>query len=234
MAPSVSEHVTRSSSAAAGLPPLLVVERLDNGRWALRLVLGFKAALVAASAAAAVVPLDQLEGKGMAWRLPIVAIAVAVVPLAWRRRFMPYPATADLLAMLPFVLDLGGNVAGLYDSFSHFDDVFHFVNWVLLAGAFLAWRFRRTRSSRDAVMLGTGFGAIAIVVWEIAEWIAGELGAAEALGLTYADTISDLALSTTGGFIGAIIAAAAFGHLDTASTAPVEFPESKPQAATKT
>lgn len=55
-------------------------------------------------------------------------------------------------------------------------------------------------------MLGTGFGAVAIVVWEIAEWAAGELGAGEALGLTYPDTISDLALSTAGGFVGALIA----------------------------
>ena len=33
----------------------------------------------------------------------------------------------------------------------------------------------------------------------------GELGAGEALGPTYDDTISDLALSTTGGLIGALL-----------------------------
>ncbi|WP_420624204.1 hypothetical protein [Candidatus Poriferisodalis sp.] len=201
-------------------PSATGVERIDGERWPRRLVLLLKAMLLAASVAVTVVPLDQLEGKGMAWRLPIVVVASSVVPLAWRRRFTPYPATADLLAMSPFVLDLGGNVAGLYDSFSHFDDVFHFVNWVLLVGAFLAWRFRRLADRRDAVKIGTGFGAVAIVIWEIAEWIAGELGAAEALGLTYADTISDLALSTTGGFIGALAAAALLGPPRASRRAP--------------
>ena len=46
---------------------------------------------------------------------------------------------------------------------------------------------------------------------------AGELGAAEALGLTYSDTISDLALSTTGGLIGTLAATALFGVPRTAS-----------------
>jgi len=183
-------------------------------RWALVL----KTALIVVSAAAAVVPLEQLEGKGMAWRLPIVVLAASVVPVAWRRRYSPYPATADLLVTSPFALDLVGNLAGWYDSFSHFDDVFHFVNWVLLVGAFLAWRFRRVTPQRDTVMLGTGFGAVAIVIWEIAEWAAGELGAGESLGLTYADTISDLALSTTGGLAGALIAAGFFGTPRTPST----------------
>ena len=207
------------------------VERLDANRRSYRCAVLLKVVLLATSAAAAVVPLDQLEGKGMAWRLPIVVVASSVVPLAWRRRFTPYPATADLLAMSPFVLDLVGNVAGLYDSFGHFDDVFHFVNWVLLVGAFLAWRFRRLADRRDAVKIGTGFGAVAIVVWEIAEWIAGELGAAEALGLTYADTISDLALSTTGGLIGAILAVIAFGPTGAAAALPAKHSQHKPQSA---
>lgn len=192
-------------------PQITSAERLDRSRWSQRWALTLKAALVTASLAAAVAPLDQLDGKGMAWRLPIVAAAAAVVPLAWRRRFTHYPATADLLLMSPFALDLVGNLAGWYDSFSRFDDVFHLVNWVLLVAAYLAWRFRRTSSLADAVMLGTGFGAIAIVAWEIAEWAAGELGAGEALGLTYADTISDLALSTLGGLVGALIAVRLLG-----------------------
>ena len=199
-------------------PTISRVERIDESPRLLRLALSLKASLVVVSALVAVVPLEQLEGKGMQWRLPIVVLAACVVPIAWRGRLTPYPATADLLVMSPFALDLVGNLAGWYDSFAHFDDVFHFVNWVLLVGAFLAWRFRRVTDRRDAVMLGTGFGAIAIVVWEIAEWAAGELGAAEALGLTYADTISDLALSTTGGLVGALIAAAVLGQQRSADT----------------
>ena len=181
------------------------VERLDCSRWSLRLALILKALLLVAFVVAVTVPLDQLEGKGMAYRFPLFVAAAALIPVAWRRRFSPYPATADWLVVSPFLLDTAGNFAGLYDSFERADDVFHFVNWVLLTAAFLAWRFRRTHSRSDARLLGTGFGALAIVAWEIAEWVAGELGAGEALGLTYSDTISDLALSTTGGLIGALI-----------------------------
>ena len=181
------------------------VERLDRAGWSLRLALVLKLVLLAAFVVAVTVPLDQLEGKGMAYRFPLFAAAAAIVPLAWRRRFTPYPATADCLVVSPFLLDTMGNFTGLYDSFDHADDVYHFVNWILLTAAFLAWRFRRTDSQRDTRLLATGFGALAIVAWEIAEWIAGELGAGEALGLTYEDTISDLALSTTGGLVGAFI-----------------------------
>ena len=181
------------------------VERHDRAGWSLRLALALKSVLLLAFVVAVTVPWEQLEGKGMAYRFPLFAAAAAIVPLAWRRRFAPYPATADCLVVAPFLLDTAGNFAGLYDSFDHADDVFHFVNWILLTAAFLAWRFRRTRSARDARLLATGFGALAIVAWEIAEWIAGEFGAAETLGLTYSDTISDLALSTTGGLVGALI-----------------------------
>lgn len=75
------------------------IERLDGGRWTLRWAATLKTALLLASAAAAVVPAEQLEGKGMAWRLPIVVAAASVVPLAWRGRFAPHPATADWLVM---------------------------------------------------------------------------------------------------------------------------------------
>ena len=192
------------------------VERIDRALWPMRLALALKLALFVAFLVAVTVPLDQLEGKGMAYRFPLFAVAAAIVPLAWRRRFAPYPATADWLVVSPFLLDALGNFFGLYDAFDRSDDVFHFVNWILLVAAFLAWRFRRTDSLRDARLLGTGFGALAIVAWEIAEWIAGELGAGEALGLTYGDTVGDLALSTTGGFIAAIISVRLFGARHTA------------------
>ena len=187
------------------------VERIDRANWPLRVGWSMKIVLLAACVVAITVPLDQLEGKGMAYRVPLFAAGVLLVPLAWRKRFSPYPATADWLVVSPFLLDTAGNFAGLYDSFNHADDLFHFFNWILITAAFLAWRFRRTASPRDARLLATGFGALAIVAWEIAEWIAGELGAGQALGLTYDDTISDLALSTTGGLLGAIVAAVVFG-----------------------
>ena len=181
------------------------VERLDRARWLLRLALVLKAALLVALVVSVTVPLEQLEGKGMVYRLPLFAAAAVVVPLAWRRRFAPYPATADCLAVAPFLFDTAGNLAGLYDSFERADDVSHFGNWILVTAAFLAWRFRRTGSTRGARLLATGFGALVVVVWEFAEWVAVELGVGDALGLSYRDTVSDLLLSTTGGLVGALL-----------------------------
>ena len=182
-------------------------ERLDASRWAVGAAVGMKAALALAFVVALTVPLDQLEGKGMAFRFPLFMLSAVVVPLAWRRRFSPYPAAADVLVVAPFLLDTLGNLVGLYDAYDVTDDVLHTINWVLLVAAFHAWRFRRGNSAHamskaDAWLLGAGLGALAIVGWEIAEWIVAETGAGGGLALTYGDTIGDLALSTAGGMIG--------------------------------
>ena len=173
--------------------------------------MGMKAALALAFVVALTVPLDQLEGKGMAFRFPLFMLSAAVVPLAWRRRFQPYPATADVLVVAPFLLDTLGNLVGLYDSYDVTDDVLHTLNWVLLVAAFHAWRYRRVGSAEamsraDAWLLGAGIGALAIVGWEIAEWIVAETGAGGGLALTYGDTVGDLALSTAGGMVGSWLA----------------------------
>ena len=61
---------------------------------------------------------------------------------------------------------------------------------------------------RDAVLLGYGFGALAIVWWELLEWLVSEdgIGGAGGLALTYGDTIGDLLLSSTGGLVGSLLA----------------------------
>ena len=166
-----------------------------------------KVALALAFAVALTVPLDHLEGKGMAFRFPLFMLSAAVVPLAWRRRFSPYPATADVLIVAPFLIDTLANLVGFYDTYNATDDVLHTLNWLLLVAAFHAWGFRRTkqRSNADAWLLGAGIGALAIVGWEIAEWIVSEAGAGGGLNLTYGDTVGDLALSTSGGMIGSWI-----------------------------
>ncbi len=180
---------------------------MDATHWALRAAVGMKVALALAFVVALTVPLDQLEGKGMAFRFPLFMLSAAVVPLVWRRRFSPYPATADVLVVAPFFLDTLGNLVGLYDAYDATDDVLHTLNWVLLVAAFHAWRFRRgtsadVMSKTDAWLLGAGIGALAIVGWEIAEWIVAETGAGGGLALTYGDTVGDLALSTAGGMVG--------------------------------
>ena len=182
-------------------------QRLDASRGAVWAAMAMKAALLLAFVVALTVPLDQLEGKGMGFRFPLFMLSAAVVPLAWRRRFSPYPATADVLVVAPFLLDTLGNLVGLYDSYDATDDVLHTLNWVLLVAAFHAWRYRRGANERamsgvDAWLLGAGIGALAIVGWEIAEWIVAETGAGGGLALTHGDTVGDLALSTAGGMVG--------------------------------
>ncbi|MDE0699862.1 MAG: hypothetical protein F4Y27_10430 [Acidimicrobiaceae bacterium] len=186
------------------------VARLDSGPWGVRVAVAMKVALALAFVVALTVPLDHLEGKGMGFRFPLFMLSAAVVPAAWRRRFDPYPATADVLVVAPFLLDTLGNLVGFYDTFAATDDVLHTLNWVLLVSAFHAWRFRRVDSASemsraDAWLLGAGIGALAIVGWEIAEWIVAETGAGGGLSLTYEDTVGDLALSTAGGMIGSLL-----------------------------
>jgi len=174
-----------------------------------RVNLAVKIALVASFAVAIGLSPDTVEGKAMGFRAPLFLAPVVIVPIIARlRRWEPYPHTADALLAAPFLVDTLGNLFGIYDDFPQTDDVLHAVNWVLLVGAFHAFRFRNVNDRRDAVLLGYGFGAITIVWWEIMEWAVSEdgFGGAGALSLTYEDTIGDLLLSSTGGLLGSLIA----------------------------
>ena len=144
----------------------------------------------------------------MGFRAPLfLAPAVLIPVLARWRNWDPYPHTADALVSLPFLIDTLGNLFGFYDRYAVTDDVLHMLNWVPLVGSFHAFRFRNVFDRRDALLLGYGFGALAIVWWEIMEWAVSEdgFGGAGGLALTYGDTIGDLLLSSTGGLIGSIL-----------------------------
>ena len=167
-----------------------------------------KCLIVILFAIALAFPIDYLEGKAMEMRVPLFVGSALVIPAIEKFRKIdrnPYPHVADTFLVAPFALDTFGNVAGLYENFSVTDDVLHCINWVLLVCAFQAFRFRRTTESRDAVLLGSGFGALAFVIWEIMEWAVDTTGTGGGLGLTYGDTIGDLTLSTTGGIVGSLI-----------------------------
>lgn len=185
---------------------MLDVDRSSIMRW---VNVAVKVALVASFAVAIGLSPDTVDGKAMGFRAPLFLAPVVLVPIVARtRRWVPYPHTADALLAAPFLLDTLGNLLGIYDEFPRTDDVLHALNWVLLVGAFHAFRFRNVDDRRDAVLLGYGFGAIAIVWWEVMEWAVSEdgFGGAGGLALTYEDTIGDLLLSSTGGLIGSFIA----------------------------
>lgn len=190
---------------------VLDLDRTATARW---VNLTVKAGLALSFAIALGLQPDVVDGKAMGARAPLFCASAVIVPvLAKWRRWDPYPHTADALAAAPFLLDTLGNLLGIYDEFATTDDVLHALNWVLLAGAYHAFRFRNVHDRRDAVLLGYGFGAIAIVWWEAMEWLVSDegIGGAGGLSLTYGDTIGDLVLSSTGGLVGSLLAVRWFG-----------------------
>jgi hypothetical protein len=158
-----------------------------------------------------VVPMDRLDGKGWPARALTYPLSALVVPALWllRGRRWSFPALANGLLVLPFVLDLAGNLFGLFDNVTNFDDVLHLVNWMFLVGAVVVLMAPLGLARWNVIGLGSGFGAVAIVLWEFMEYVVLKTGTT-GLDLTYDDTISDLVLSTVGGLIGAT-AAVLFG-----------------------
>jgi hypothetical protein len=153
--------------------------------------------------------LDRFSGKAMAARAATYPLAALIVPVWWwlRRRRGAYPHDVDLLIVLPFVIDTGGNVLDLY-SVWWFDDFAHFLNWTILVGAF-ALAVGRTRVGRlNAWGLAIGFGAATEILWELSEYAVMKLGSS-GLQLTYEDTIGDLALGGCGTLLGATLVALA-------------------------
>ncbi len=154
---------------------------------------------------------QQFAGKAWPARAAAYPIAALVVPIWWRFRLRSadppgrYPHLVDAFLVIPFVLDLGGNVANLFDTIANFDDVLHFLNWTFLTAAIVIAIESQGFPRWNRIMLGTGFGGVAIIIWEIVEYLIAESGTS-GLNLTYKDTISDLGLSTLGGAVGAIIA----------------------------
>lgn len=146
-------------------------------------------------------------GKGMPYRLPVFLLPALIVPVRWWRRRGPYPIGLDAALTIPFLLDTAANAVGLYDHVDATDDVLHLVNWVVLVGGIvhtLAHRVPAPTPRGLVVTAGAGIGAIAIIGWEVAEYLIMQAGVG-GLSLTYGDTLGDLVLSSTGGLIGALL-----------------------------
>ena len=210
-------HLCTGVLASAAMEYPTQVLHLDRQQWVKVANIAIKVALAIAFFIAIVIQPPGAVGKGMEFRAPgFLGSAILVPVIAKLRKWDPYPHTADALLAAPFLLDTVANVSGFYESFGATDDVLHITNWILLTGAFAAFRFRNVHHRKDALLLGYGFGGLAIIWWEIFEWTIsseGPLLGGDGLGLGYTDTIGDLFLSSTGGLIGAFISIKVLGPL---------------------
>ena len=165
--------------------------------------------------AVALPDLPQFAGKAMTGRALTYPLATLVVPLAWwivrRRRGRPveYPYALDVLLVLPFLVDVGGNALDLYDSIDWWDDANHFVNWGLLVAAIGQLLVRLPVGRLSLVGLAIGFGAVSAILWEIAEYFTFIRGSDE-YATAYEDTLGDLVLGTSGSVVAAVITARFF------------------------
>ena len=174
---------------------------MDTPRWR-PLALSAKAALVMLLALAVALPeWDRFADKAMGARAVGYPAAVLVVALVWtlRGRRGPYPWDIDLLVTAPFVIDVGGNAADLYDTVGWFDDACHFGNWALLSAA-AGLALRRWGGGLPSWTLAlscAGMGAVAAIVWEFLEYRLFVLDSPEAV-TAYRDTVGDLMLGLSG------------------------------------
>jgi hypothetical protein len=158
-----------------------------------------KVALIGLLAFGAFSGLDQFEDKAFGWRLLTYPIAAVIVPVWWRLagRPPPYPYALDVLIVSPFLVDVVGNALDLYDSISWWDDLNHFVNWMLLSFAVgqLVLRFGLPRFEMFVIVVG--MGATAAILWELAEYFAFIRNSTE-LDTAYTDTLGDMSLGLAG------------------------------------
>jgi len=173
-----------------------------------------KAALVGLLLFAVARPdLPQFEGKAMAGRAIGYPIAIAIVPVTWwildRRRPTPYPYALDILITLPFLIDVAGNAADLYDAIEWWDDANHFVNWAILTAGFGQLLVRLPVGRIAAAGLAVGFGAVTAILWEYLEYVTFIRNSPE-LETAYTDTLTDLALGLSGSAVAAVLTVTVF------------------------
>jgi hypothetical protein len=209
------------SSPDAGSPaierdgaPEAVPAVLGGPRWAfpatVLLVVATTGQLVVATFATG---LPQFEGKAFGSRLVFYPLLMTAPVLVWwvvaRRRSSPGPLpwTAFACICAPFFIDVTGNTLDLYDAVVWWDDLNHFVNWLLLS---LGIGLMLTRTSlRQPWALGAlvaGIGAILAISWELAEWYTFIRHGTE-LDTAYTDTLADEALGTLGAAVAGLLLA---------------------------
>ncbi|GIW04075.1 MAG: hypothetical protein KatS3mg059_0695 [Thermomicrobiales bacterium] len=175
--------------------------------WLFWLNLGIKLTLIGLLMfAVARQDLPQFHGKAMTGRALTYPLSMIIVPVAWwlmrGARSSAYPFALDILLVLPFLIDTGGNALNLNDTISWWDDFNHFLNWAILAAASGQFLVRLPVGRLAAAGLMIGFGATTAIVWEIAEYITFVRNSPE-LATAYTDTLGDLGLVLTGSVLAA-------------------------------
>lgn len=172
-----------------------------------------EAAIVAAKAATIACAIDgflnadspRLRGKAIRARAIGYTGALFIVPVVWRA--LPdrgrYPRGLDLAVTLPLLIDAGGNALGLYQE-AHLDDVVHFLNSAIVSGVAGSLFGTQVDEPWQAALAGTGTAIAGETFWEIAEYVAWKAGA-DGMGLTYEDTMADLAESALGALVGGLV-----------------------------
>ena len=122
-----------------------------------------------------------------------------------RGGFSLLPWDGITFLMLPFLVDVTGNTFDLYDTYWWWDDLNHYVNWLLLClGIGLLLRRGRVRPAWVVALAVAGLGAVLAIGWELGEWFTFIRHGTE-LETAYEDTLGDEALGTLGGITAAVI-----------------------------
>lgn len=176
--------------------------------------IGFLAATTLQLAVATFVSgIAQFEGKAFGSRLIAYPLMMLAVPAVWKplerksERVVPIDWAAVAFLWAPFLVDVTGNSADLYDSVVWWDDANHFFNWFLLGiGSGLILRHVSQLRPWVLAWMVTGLGALLAILWELAEWYTFIRHGTE-LDTAYEDTLGDMALGTLGALIAGLMIA---------------------------
>jgi hypothetical protein len=150
---------------------------------------------------------SHFAGKAMGIRAAFYPAATLLIPMVWLAsgRPAPYPVLADVALAVPFIVDAGANVLGLF-AIRGFDAIPHASGWFFLCVAFGLAVAPLAGHPLIAFGLVLGFGAVIDILWEVAEFGLMKSGSS-GLQLTYENTIQDLVMSLSGATIAAVVVA---------------------------